>query len=149
MANDIIQAKTIPLEHIRHHEAPMGGWQVQLQNILELWYHVIDPYTSYASCSCEWCIGENMCKHQLAIIKASTNIPLGVMLELFGTYYESLRGGIEVMFELSVPINPFEDDGVHEYGNNINNPHILEDKEEDMGDAQTLVEISTMSLSNL
>ena len=25
VAYDIIQAKTIPLEHIRYHEAPMGG----------------------------------------------------------------------------------------------------------------------------
>ena len=79
-----------------------------------------------------------MCKHQLAIIKASRDIPWGVMLEFLGTYYGSLCGGIEAMFELSVPINPFEDGGVHECGDNIDNTDILEDKEEDMGDATNI-----------
>ena len=138
VANDIIKAKTIPLEHIRRHETPMRGWQVQSQDIPGRWYDVIDPYTSYASCSCEWCIRGNMCKHQLAIIKASTDIPWGVMLEFLGTYYGSLRGGIEAMFELSIPINPFEDGGVHECGDNIDNTDILEDNEEDMEDATNI-----------
>ena len=138
VANDIIQAKTIPLEHIRRHEVPMGGCQVQLQNTPGRWYDVIDPYMSYASCSCEWCIRGNICKHQLAIIKASTDIQWGVMLEFLDTYYGGLCGGIEAMFELSIPINPFEDGNVHEYEDNIDNTHILEDKEEDMGDSTNI-----------
>ena len=76
-----------------------------------------------------------MCKHQLAIIKASTDISWGVMLEFLGTYYGSLRGGIEAMFELSVPINPFEDGDIHDYEDDIDNTHILEDIEENMEDA--------------
>ena len=79
-----------------------------------------------------------MCKHQLAIIKASTNIQWGVVLEFPGTYYGGFRGGIEVMFELSVPINPFKDGDVHEYEDNIDNIHILEDKEEDMEDSTNI-----------
>ena len=59
-------------------------------------------------------IGKNMCKHQLAITKASANIPSGVMLQFLGTYYGSFRDGIEDMFELSLPINPFENDDVYD-----------------------------------
>ena len=135
VANAITKAKTIPLDHIRRHEATMGGCQVQSQNIHGRWYDVINPYTLYASCSCEWYIRGNMCKHQLTIIKASTDISWGVMLEFLGTYYGSLRGGIEAMFELSVPINPFEDGDIHDYEDDIDNTHILEDIEENMEDA--------------
>ena len=71
-----------------------------------------------------------MCKHQLGIIKASTDISWGVILEFFGTYYGSLRSGIEAMFELSVPINPFEDGDVHDCSDNMDNTHILENKNE-------------------
>ena len=149
VANDIIKAKTILLEHIRRHETPMRGWQVQSQNTSGRWYDVIHYYTSYISCSCEWCIRENICKHDLTIIKASTDIPWGVIMELLGTYYGSLHGEIEAMFELNVLINPFEDGDVHECGDNIDNTHILEDKKEDMGMPQTLVEISIISPPNL
>ena len=130
VAIGITKAMTILLEHIRRHETPIEGCQVQSQNTPGRWYDVIDPYTSYASCSCEWCIRGNMCKHQLGIIKASTDISWGVILEFFGTYYGSLRSGIEAMFELSVPINPFEDGDVHDCSDNMDNTHILENKNE-------------------
>ena len=55
-----------------------------------------------------------MYKHQLVITKASTNIPSGVMLQFLGTYYGPFRDGIEDMFELSLPINPFENDDVYD-----------------------------------
>ena len=91
-----------------------------------------------------------MCKHQLAIIKAFTDIPWDVMLEFLGTYYGSLRGGIEAMFELNIPINPFEDGDVHEYEDNIDNTHILKDKEEDMGDATNIRrDIDNVSIQSL
>ena len=60
------------------------------------------------------------------------------MLEFFGTYYGSLRSEIEVIFELSVPINPFENDDVYECGDNIDNIHILKDKKEDIGNAANI-----------
>lgn len=60
MDNGLITAKSIPLEHIRRQEARVGGWQVQLQSTLGHWYDDIDPYNSYASCTCEWCARGNM-----------------------------------------------------------------------------------------
>ena len=113
----------------------MDGWHVQSQTAPSRWYDIIEPYTSYASCSYEWCIRENMCKHQLAIIKTSTDISWGVMLEFLGTYYESLRGGIGTMFELSIPIGPFENGHVRDCKDNIdNNDDVIKDKEDDIED---------------
>ena len=79
-----------------------------------------------------------MCKHKLAIIKASTDIPWDVMLEFFSRYYGYLQGEIEAMFELSVSINSFEDGNVDKCRDNINNTHILKDHEENMGDATNI-----------
>ena len=67
-------------------------------------------------------------------MKASTDISWGVILEFFGSYYGSLRGEIDVIFELNVSINPFEDGDVDHCQHNIDNTHILEYKEEDMDD---------------
>ena len=52
MANGITKVKNIRLKHIRCQEAPVGGWQVQSQSIQRRWYDIVDPYTSYTSCSC-------------------------------------------------------------------------------------------------
>ena len=121
VASDITKAKTIPFQNIRRHETILGGWQIQSQTAHGRWYDIVEPYTSYASCSCECCIRGNMCKHQLAVIKASTDISWGVILGFLGTYYGSLRGGIGTMFELSIPIGPFENGHVHDCEDNIDN----------------------------
>ena len=79
-----------------------------------------------------------MCKHQLAIIKASTNISWGVMLEFIGTYYESLCGEIEAMFELDVSIKPPEDGDVYEGKDYIDNSNFMKDTDKDMVDVTIL-----------
>ena len=71
-------------------------------------------------------------------MKASTDISWGVILEFFSSYYGSLRGEIDVIFELNVSINPFEDGDVDHCRHNIDNTHILEYKEEDMDDATNI-----------
>ena len=109
VANGIAKANAIPIQHVQRHPSIEGAWQVHSQSALGRWYGILDPYTKYTSCSCEWAIRGNMCKHQLAVIKSSTDISWDDMLEFLGTYYGSLRGGLEAMFEHNVPIDPFED----------------------------------------
>ena len=76
-----------------------------------------------------------MCKYQLVVIKASANISWGVILEIFGTCYGSLRGGIGTLFELNIPIGSFENGHVRNCEDNIDNSNdIMEDKENDIED---------------
>ena len=107
VVNDNSKTKTIPLEHIRRHETVLGEWYVQSQTASSYLYNIVEPYTSYVSCFGEGCIKENMCKHQLAVIKPSTDISWGIILEIFNTYYEFLRDRIRTIFELSIPIGLF------------------------------------------
>ena len=74
VAAGITKAKAIPLEHIHRHRSEEGRWEVQSQTVPGRWYDISNPYTTYASCSCEWAIRGNLCKHQLAVIKFSTDI---------------------------------------------------------------------------
>lgn len=62
-----------------------------------------------------------MYKHQLAIIKLSTDISWNIMLEFCGTYYDSLRRGLEVMFEHNIPTYLFENADENEDVENIIN----------------------------
>ena len=80
VTSGIIKSNTIPLQNVCRHETILGGWHVQLQTAPSCWYDIVEPYTSYISYSCEWCTRRNMCKHQLVVIKASTDISWGVML---------------------------------------------------------------------
>ena len=133
--SSITKIKTIPLEHIRRYETILDGWQLQSQTAPSCWYAIVEPYTSYILCSCEWCIRGNMYKHQLIVIKASANISWGVILEFFGTCYESLRGGIGIMFELNIPIGSFENGHVRDSEDNIdNNNDVIEVKKNDIED---------------
>jgi hypothetical protein len=47
----------------------------------------------YACCSYKWAIWGNLCKHQIVIILLSTNIFKSILLEFYGTYFGSQRGG--------------------------------------------------------
>lgn len=46
---------------------------------------------------------------QLVVIRTFTDILWGVILDLFGTYYESLQGEIQTLLKLNIPIDSFED----------------------------------------
>lgn len=54
------------------------------------------------------------------------------MLKFFGTYYGSLRGRIEAIFQLSIPIYSFENDDVYDCQDNIDKNGIMKDKKEDV-----------------
>ena len=89
----IAQAKKISLQDIL---PPREGdllWKVQSQSVQGRWYEIHTPFTLYACCSCEWSIRGNFCKHQLLVLKVSTNLSWQTMLEYLGTFYGSIRGG--------------------------------------------------------
>ena len=99
MKNDIARARMIPMEDIDHPTEVGRAWKVKLQTTLGRCYNVSKPHSIYAGCSCEWSIRENCCKHQLAILKVSTEVSWTTILEYLGTYYGSLRGGLEALMQ--------------------------------------------------
>ena len=70
--NGIARAKMILVKDIDHPTEIGGVWKVKSQTTQSWWYDVSEPHTIYAACSCEWSICENYYKHQLAILKVST-----------------------------------------------------------------------------
>ena len=89
------------------------------------WYDVSEPHSIYVACSCEWSIRGNCCKHQLAILKVSTEFSWSIILEYLGTYYGSLCGGLEALMQHRTILDPFEDPS-----NDIND----DDHDNDSGD---------------
>ena len=67
------------------------------------------PHSIYAACSCERSIRGNCCKHQVAILKVSTEFSWNTILEYLGTYYRSLCGGLEALIQHQTVLDPFED----------------------------------------
>lgn len=74
---------------------------------------------------------KNMCKYQLVIIKAFISWNM-IMLEFFGTYYESVRDRIVAMLKLGVSINTFKDGDVYNCRGNIHNNYIIENEWKDV-----------------
>ena len=130
--SDILHAKQIVLQDIVSLADASIIWKVASQSIVGRWYDIPEPYTQYACCSFEWSIRGNMYKHQLAILKVSTNLSWSVILEFLGTFYGSLRGGLDVMFKHQVSQDLFGDFG---YGGDSR------DDDDDDGDAKVIVEL--------
>ena len=123
--NGIARAKMIPVEDIDHPTEVGGVWKVKLQTTPGWWYDVSEPHSIYAGCSCKWSIRGNCCKHQLAILKVSTEFSWSTILEYLGTYYGSLRGGLEALMQHQIVLDPFED---------LSNDTSDEDDDNDSGD---------------
>jgi hypothetical protein len=62
------------------------------------WYVVPKPYTMYACCFYKWAIQGNLCKHQIAIILFTTDILESILSEFCATYFNSQKGGLDVLF---------------------------------------------------
>ena len=123
--NGIARARMIPVEDIDHPTEVGGVWKVKSQTTPDQWYDVSEPHSIYAGCSCEWSIRGNCCKHQLAILKVSTEFSWSTILEYLGTYYGSLRGGLEALMQHQIVLDPFED---------LSNDTDDEDDDNDSGD---------------
>ena len=97
--NGIARARMISVEDIDHPIEVGGEWKVKSQTTLGWWYDVSEPHSIYTACSCEWSIRGNYCKHQLAILKVSTEFSWSTILEYLGIYYGSLHEGLEALMQ--------------------------------------------------
>ena len=97
--NGITRAKMILVKDIDHLTKVDTMWKVKLQTTPSQWYDVSKPHNIYAAYSCEWNIRENCYKHQLAILKVSTEFSWSIILKYLGTYYGSLHGGLEALMQ--------------------------------------------------
>jgi hypothetical protein len=55
-------------------------------------------FIEYASYTCEWALQGNLCKHQIVIIFTATNVTQEYVIDYYGTWYKSNRGGLMAMF---------------------------------------------------
>jgi hypothetical protein len=85
-------------------------WRVQSQYHPNVTYNIHGPITKYASCTCEWALRSNFCKHQIVILLMCTNLTTENIIEYCSTYYGIVRGNLKCMFVNSTYLQL--DDGV-------------------------------------
>ncbi len=102
MATNIDKASQIPHTNVipPTFEGDDGDdvWRVQNQHHLSVTYKIHAHFTEYTSCTCEWALRSNFCKHQVIILLTCTNLTRENMMEYCGTYYGTHHGGLECMF---------------------------------------------------
>jgi hypothetical protein len=72
--------------------------RVQSQHHLGVIYKIHAPFTKYASCTCEWALRANFCKHQIVVLLTCTDLTMENIIEYCGTYYGTHCGGLKCMF---------------------------------------------------
>jgi len=61
----------IPLTHVTQPSFESdGSWTIKNQDLVNVAYLFIE----YASCTCEWVLQGNICKHQIGIIFMATDV---------------------------------------------------------------------------
>jgi hypothetical protein len=61
-------------------------------------YKIHAPFTEYASCTSEWALWGNFCKHQIVVLLTCINLTMENIIEYCGMYYGIQRGGLKCMF---------------------------------------------------
>jgi hypothetical protein len=74
------------------------AWMVRSQQHLNMTYKVPFPFTKYVCYTCEWVLHANLCKHQIAILLTCINLNKKYIIQYYGTWYGSDRGGFATMF---------------------------------------------------
>ncbi len=103
-----------PTHMIKPSMESYSTWIVRNQHYSHVSYKVMHPFTEYASCTCEWAMSGNLCKHQIMIILMVTNVTQEDVIEYCGTWYGSNCGGLPTMFAYPKHIRDdsnFENDG--------------------------------------
>ena len=103
-----------------------------------------EPHSIYVACPCEWNIRGNYCKHQLAILKVSMEFSWSTILEYLGTYYGSLRGGLEASMQHQTILDPFED-----LSNDTNDDNDEDDSDDDPDNGEQHVNNISESMENV
>ncbi len=94
------------------------AWMVRNQQHLNMTYKVPLPFTKYVSCTCEWALCGNLCKHQIVIFLPCTNFTKKNIIQYCETWYGFDRGGFATMFVdptyLHIYDNEFDDEKADE-----------------------------------
>ncbi len=61
-------------------------------------YEVPFLFTKYAYYTCEWTLRGNLCKHQVVVLFTCTNLTKKNIIQYYGIWYGSNRGGFVAMF---------------------------------------------------
>jgi len=75
-----------------------GAWGIQSQQLPNIIYVVKFPFIEISCCTCEWALQGNMCKHQIVVIFACTNVSQQDIIHYYGTWYGSHHEGLGFMF---------------------------------------------------
>lgn len=89
----------------------VSAWMVQNQHHLGVIYNLHAPFVEYASCTCEWALCNNLCKHQIVVFMTCTNLTLDNIIEYCGTWYGTNHNGFKAIFA-NLANGPFSYDGV-------------------------------------
>ncbi len=99
MKINVEKAKLIPLTHVSQSSFELDGyWIIMSQRLANVEYKMKYPFTKYSSCTCEWAIRKNLCKHQIVIILMVTNVTQEDVIDYYGTWFSSNRKGLVAMF---------------------------------------------------
>jgi hypothetical protein len=114
-------------------------WWVRSQHHLGVTYKICAPFTKYASCTCEWALRSNFCKHQIVVLLMCIYFTIENIIEYCNMYYGTHRGGLKCMF---IDLTYLQlDDGV--FANEDCNQHLIDEVDiVDIGGFMTMDEDS-------
>ncbi len=88
-----------PLTHVSQPSFETNGyWIARNRRLANVEYKMKYPFTKYSSCTCEWALRGNFCKHQIFIIFMFTNVTQEDVIDYCGTWFISNRVGLGAMF---------------------------------------------------
>jgi hypothetical protein len=65
---------------------------------LDVIYNLNSPFIKYTSCTWDWVLRGNLCKHQVIILLAYNDLINNDIINYCGTWYGSNHGGLKTMF---------------------------------------------------
>ncbi len=98
-------------------------WWVQSQQHPNVIYKICAPFTKYTSCTYEWALWSNFCKHKIIILLICINLTTKNIIEYYDTYFGIHCDGLKSMFANQSYLQL--DDGVSN-DDNYNQNHVDE-----------------------
>ncbi len=79
-------------------EDNVNAWKVKNQTHIHVIYNLNYIFIEYASFTCKWALSGNLCKHQVIILLACSNLTNDDIVNYCGMWYGSNHGGLNAMF---------------------------------------------------
>jgi len=79
-------------------EDNVNAWKVKNQTHIHVIYNLNYIFIEYASFTCKWALCGNLCKHQVIILLACSDLTNDDIINYCGMWYGSNRGGLNAMF---------------------------------------------------